>query len=63
MGDDSFKVHYFKDYKKLTKSNLKTTFLLNQFSSDEEAVNMVVLYFINNFLFLRIKGSWLMMLM
>ena len=54
-GDDSFKEYYFKDYEKLSKADLKTVFLLSQYRSDEEAINMVVLYFINNFFFFKDK--------
>ena len=57
-GDDSFKEYYFKDLEKLRKGNLETVFLLSQFRSDEQAVNIVALYFINNFLILRTRGSW-----
>ena len=64
---DSFKEYYFKDYEKLTKGDVETAFSLSQFKSDEEAINMIALYFINNFFFLfsfffffflRTMGSW-----
>ena len=60
-GDDSFKEYYFKDYGKLSKTDLETVFLMSQFRSDKEATNMVVLYFIINFLLFKDK-SWLMIL-
>ena len=56
-GDDSFKEYYFKDYEKLTKGDLETIFLLCQFRSNDDAVNMAFLYFINNFLFFKDKGK------
>ena len=52
---DSFKEFYFKDFEKLTKADLETVFLLSQYRTDEEAVNMAALYFINNFLFFKDK--------
>ena len=56
-GDNGFKEHYFKDYDKLTMGDLETAFLLSQFRSDEDAVNMAALYFINNFLFFFFKDK------
>ena len=54
-GVDNFKEYYFKDYKKLSKANLETIFFMSQFRSDEEAENMAILYFINNFLLFKNK--------
>ena len=56
-NDESFKEYYFKDYEKLTKGDLETAFLLISFRSDEEAVNMVALYFNNNFFFFFFKDK------
>ena len=56
-SDDRFKEHYFKDYEKLTKDDLETTYLLSQFRSDADAVNMTALYFINNFDFFKDGGK------
>ena len=49
--DDSFKEYYFKDYSNLSKVDLETLFLMNQFRNNDKAVSMVVLYLIKNFLF------------
>ena len=54
-GDGNFKKFYVKDYEKLSKADLEIVFLMNQFRSDEEVVNMVVLYLINNFLLFKVK--------
>ena len=62
-SNDSFMDLYFKDYEKLTKVDLETVFLLSQFKSDEDTVNMVALYFINNYLSSRTRESELVMLM
>ena len=57
IGVDSFNEFYFKDFEKLTKAHLETVFLVSQYRIDEEVVNKAALYFINNFLFLRISLS------
>ena len=55
IGVDSFKKFYFKDFEKLTKVDLETIFLLSQYRTDEEVINIAALYFINNFLFFKDK--------
>ena len=50
---DSFKEFYFKDYEKLSKADLEKMFLLSQYRTNEEAVNMAALYFSNNFSFFK----------
>ena len=52
---DSFKEFYFKAYEKLSKIDVETMFLVSQYRTDDEAINMAALYFINNFLFFKDK--------
>ena len=40
-----------------TTANLEIVFVLSYLKSDEDFVNMVALYFINNYLFFKDKGK------
>ena len=51
LGDDGFKEKYFNYYLKITKAILESVFIQSNFMNDQDAVNMVVLYLNNNYLF------------